>query len=313
VIDAVRHLSRSELLVTFQMLELQMLRTCANFVLELLRLQVMSQLGAYIRGAMQEVVVRGDCGHGVSPLASRQRIRALLLEGADDDESGVDWIRELLAAPPREAYELLECGEDALAAREDLAPGGEVVWHEAMFKAIGAATAEVYAVLRSAVKASVALVLQPGEVMYQRSTMVLIQGSLSDLGETVSADLGAKRAPSSASDGDDADPSRNAASGPRVLPSQAVQQAHPIISGNDIHVAPSVMVWTPDYFGEAAKQEAVLIRAGPDGATLMVYGTDASSFMRRLESDREAVEADLDALARESSSIRVEPSAAVQL
>eukprot|EP00955_Chlamydomonas_euryale_P009535 101831-Chlamydomonas_euryale.AAC.1 len=85
--------------------------------------------------------------------------------------------------------------------------------------------------------------------------MVLIQGSLSDLGETVSADLGAKRAPSSASDGDDADPSRNAASGPRVLPSQAVQQAHPIISGNDIHVAPSVMVWTPDYFGEAAKQE----------------------------------------------------------
>jgi hypothetical protein len=97
------------------------------------------------------------------------------------------------------------------------------------------AHAQVYGVLRSAIKESVAVVLPPGEVIYQYATMVLIQGTLSDIGEPC-----------------DDSSDRPSAASRRAAPSHAVHashDAHPVISGNDDHVAPSVMVWTPDYFG----------------------------------------------------------------
>ncbi|KAG1668999.1 hypothetical protein FOA52_000592 [Chlamydomonas sp. UWO 241] len=272
---AVRRFARSDQLATFQELELAILRTSATHVLDMLRHQVTSQIGSFVRGAMQEVVCGLDGHKASSPLAARQRLRSLLFEGGTEEESIINWVSELMAMKPAEAHYLLELGEDVLDT--DGGVGNDAtnpsLWREAMFKAIGNATTEVYGVLRSAIKESVAVILPPGEVIYQFSTMVLIQGTLSDIGKPCDQPTSAATAAA-----------RRAA---LLLPSQAVQAAHPVISGNDDHVAPSVMVWTPDYFGsEVAHQEPVLIRAGPTGATLMVYGTDANVFLQRVESDR---------------------------
>lgn len=51
----------------------------------------------------------------------------------------------------------------------------------------------------------------------------------------------------------------------------------------------------------------MLIRAGELGATLMVYGTDASSFIERLQSDRAAVVADVNTALATCESILMRP------
>lgn len=57
-------------------------------------------------------------------------------------------------------------------------PGAMSSWVEAMFKTIAATTGHVLDVIRSAIKESTLVVLSPGQAVVQRSTMVLIQGSL---------------------------------------------------------------------------------------------------------------------------------------
>lgn len=76
------------------------LTPCSSHLLS--HVQVVSQLGAFIRGAMQEVVSPESGFYKVSPLANRQRIRALLAEGNEDEAGFEYWIGELLSMKPQE-------------------------------------------------------------------------------------------------------------------------------------------------------------------------------------------------------------------
>lgn len=220
-----------------------------------------SHLGAFIRGAMQQIVCTGK--RGSSLLVRRQRLRTLLHEHDVDLDNGFDWMSELLSMRSAAAHALLEHGEEAhgpdgmrshAAAAVSMRVEGlsPEAWHEQMFKAIAAANTTVYEQIRSAVKESCAVVLGPGKPILQHCTMVLIQGSLSamvandtdDSGSGGGGGFGRHSRRSSGASGHDGN------HGGAPLPSEAIRRAHTIISRNDDHVAPSVMVWTPDFFGE---------------------------------------------------------------
>ncbi|GAX86578.1 hypothetical protein CEUSTIGMA_g13986.t1, partial [Chlamydomonas eustigma] len=104
---AIRHFSRVERLMTYQLLEVQIYRSGASFVLDMLRHQVTSQLGAFIRGAMQDIVcnhkrerrsIEGPHATASGQLAKRQRLRSLLRDITllDGEVGGYDWVGELL-------------------------------------------------------------------------------------------------------------------------------------------------------------------------------------------------------------------------
>eukprot|EP00798_Chlamydomonas_sp_ICE-L_P011079 gene11079-18688_t len=178
---AMRHYSRDEGLRSYQHLELNLHRTAASNVLDLLRGMVTQQLGTFIRDTMISYLLSE-----MSHLAKRQRLRTLLREGVHalglDGDAGVgnqlDWMAELLKMPDDEACALIEDGEIAELEMDEEGYGYLYPWHELLFKAVAAATNSVYDTIRAAVKESVMVVIPPGVSVFQSSTMVLIQGSL---------------------------------------------------------------------------------------------------------------------------------------
>ena len=56
---------------------------------------------------------------------------------------------------------------------------------------------------------------------------------------------------------------------PPLLPSEAARQPVQVFSPNESHEAPSVMVWTPDYFGAGVVHQVWGARCG--GGSVMVW------------------------------------------
>ncbi|KAL6751703.1 hypothetical protein V8C86DRAFT_3141915 [Haematococcus lacustris] len=318
VFGVIRQLSRVERLPTWQQLELAICRAgrhpragppaqpeergnapaqAAADPLLLLPLllpggQVQEQLALFVCGALAGVVgaERAD-----SKLHRRQRIRALLKEPSLGFEGeagvglgGVDWVAELLELPPLAAQQLLDGSLDAALAKQ--------AWHSAMFQAVAATTGAVYDQIKNAVKDSMLVVLGPGQAVWQTSTMVLIQGSLAGADEDIPA-----HTPPPASGGlTDADrvlgrldeaaavEERDSMPHPGPSPGAVDLNGHAaarttgafVASSNEDHVAPSMLVWTADYFDvEVPVQPPVRIQAGSKGATLLVWGVEAKDLL----------------------------------
>ncbi|KAJ9505116.1 hypothetical protein QJQ45_029957, partial [Haematococcus lacustris] len=283
VFGVIRQLSRAERLPTWQQLELAICRAAATHVLDLLRNRVQEQLALFVCGALAGVVgaERAD-----SKLHRRQRIRALLKEPALGFEGeagvglgGVDWVAELLELPPLAAQQLLDGSLDAALAKQ--------AWHSAMFQAVAATTGAVYDQIKNAVKDSMLVVLGPGQAVWQTSTMVLIQGSLAGADE----DIPAPTPPPASGRLTDADrvlgrldeaaavEERDSMPHPGPSPGAVDLNGHAaarttgafVASSNEDHVAPSMLVWTADYFDvsgssrckvEVPVQPPVRIQAG---------------------------------------------------
>lgn len=64
------------------------------------------------------------------------------------------------------------------------------------------------------------------------------------------------------------------------LPQPPPLQPTFIASPNDDHMAPSVLVWTADFFdADMPPQQPLRIQAGDGGATLLVWGVDAATLV----------------------------------
>ncbi|KAG2448639.1 hypothetical protein HYH02_006526 [Chlamydomonas schloesseri] len=264
LLQVLRRFSREEGLAPYQALELQLYRTAAAYVLDILKQQVSHQFSAFIRSSMLTILLskRTD-----APAVRRQRVRLLLQPAANSEhvhiDGGIDWLSELMAQPEPVVRQLLSPDSPpttqaaAVAAVAAGASGAEAMasatWLEAMYKAVAASTMAVVDVIRSSIKDSMLLVLSPGQGIVQRTTMVLIQGSLQPTPVLLKAD-GSGGA--------------SGAGGPFVA------------STNEKHVAPSVMVWVSDFFeGDLVAQKPLEVVAGARGATLLVWGVDPEDLL----------------------------------
>ncbi|KAL6750189.1 hypothetical protein V8C86DRAFT_2818571 [Haematococcus lacustris] len=165
-----------------------------------------------------------------------------------------------------------------------------------MFQAVAATTTAVYDQIKNAVKDSMLVVLGPGQAVWQTSTMVLIQGSLAGADE----DIPAPTPPPTSGGLTDADrvlgrldeaaavEERDSMPHPGPSPGAVDLNGHAtarttgafVASSNEDHVAPSMLVWTADYFDvEVPVQPIVRIQAGSKGATLLVWGVEAKDLL----------------------------------
>ncbi|GIM04959.1 hypothetical protein Vretimale_9401, partial [Volvox reticuliferus] len=296
VLQVLKRFSRDLKMAPYQALDLQMYRTAAVYVLDLLRQQVTQQFSAFIRSSLLTILSSERLD---GPTARRQRIRLLLQPAASDHivDGAIDWIKHLLDTELDVARQLLDptagnipvggttagthyynhlhshnhshshshshgsahhlanVGLGTIRSdqqqqqqqqqQQTLARLAASPWVEVMYKAIAAATGAVLDIIRTSLKDSILMVLGPKQGIVQRSTMVLIQGTL-------------EPAPIADADGKGGSAGMG---GPFVA------------SNNEFHVAPSVMVWVSDYFqGELVAQKELRVVAGPRGATLLLWG-----------------------------------------
>ena len=271
---AIEHLSRDERLASYQKLEVGMFRTASVLILDLLRSQVMDQLSHYLVDSMRDVL-KDEEGTFIS---RRTRLRVLLREGQVAAELSVTamdldvWVNELVRLhqiSPITAFELLERGEPDEENWADLDEDADKipnqVWQSSMFRAIDTCIQGIFDLIKGSVRSETSrlICLSPGQVIFQHLTMVLIQGTLCAEEEVEAPWLPIKD---------------------KAEISSSSRQPHFVASPNESHVAPSVMVWIPDFWGydhEVAR--GMRIKAGPSGATLLVNlpsGMDASVMSR---------------------------------
>ncbi len=196
-------------------------------------------------------------------------------------------------------------------------PGAMSSWVEAMFKTIAATTGHVLDVIRSAIKESTLVVLSPGQAVVQRSTMVLMQGSLEQEHlegvEQLSVPSGSLARPSLGHNSLERRSLGRRSLGRGSLERRSLGRsslekrslerrslgrgsfgggagrtsnggdgpAGPFVaSSNEAHIAPSIMVWISDYFeGEMVSQDPVRVVAGKKGATLLLLGLDPAEIL----------------------------------
>lgn len=288
IFTAIEHLSRDERLASYQKLEVSMFKAASTLILDVLKLQVLDQLNDYMIDCVK-IVLKDEEGTFIS---RRTRLRALLREGVAAELSieamELDvWVNELVRLhqiSPLTVMELLERGEPDEENWADLDEDDKTipprVWQASMFRAIDTCIQGIFELVKGSVKSesSRLICLSPGQVVYQHLTMILIQGSLCAQEEDEAATPPAR------------DPLHPPPPTPSlsVRPGEVSRQPHFIASPNESHVAPSVMVWIPDFWGYESITHDVTrgarIKAGVNGATLLLnlpHGMDIGALMSK--------------------------------